>query len=188
MTTDVEVFNARLENCETINLTYEPAYSLELTNIASESQIPEQDINVFKKWCLQDNRSLFSVLAGESDFTLSMGETRIIYKCLNGTVVANPGLEHGLLISVEKEVANNKTRYSGILCRPTYSLTRRTVTNVTNILQNQERLHVSAEVKETLSLGTNQARSHIVFLTNYQSRLYTPTSRLGNWIPLGMPF
>lgn len=158
MTTDVEVFNARLENCETINLTYEPAYSLELTNIASESQIPEQDINVFKKWCLQDNRSLFSVLAGESDFTLSMGETRIIYRCLNGTVVANPGLEHGLLISVEKEVANNKTRYSGMLCRPTYSLTRRTVTNVTNILQNRERLHVSAEVKETLSLGTKPSK------------------------------
>lgn len=78
----------------------------------------------------------------------------ILYECANETFVERPGLQHRLLIGLETGYPEKSRRISGVLCEPTYSLTRRTVTNVTDVSRSEDLLRVPSTAKEVLDLGT----------------------------------
>lgn len=65
----------------------------------------------------------------------------------------SPGLKHRLLITLQTGSLETNPEISGVLCEPTYALTRRTVTDVTGPSRGEDRLRVSATA-ETLDLGT----------------------------------
>lgn len=97
----------------------------------------------------------------------------ILYECSNETFVERPGLEHRLLIGLETGYPEKNRRISGALCEPTYSLTRRIVTNVTDVSRSEDLLRVPTTANEVLDLGTQPSNITQGILDSIQYQLST---------------
>lgn len=135
---------------------------------------------MFKQWCFSSRKSVFGAfnptaesLAAQGTFFFLKSQMDILYECANETFVERPGLQHRLLIGLETGYPEKSRRISGVLCEPTYSLTRRTVTNVTDVSRSEDLLRVPSTAKEVLDLGTQPSNITQDLLDSIQYELST---------------
>ncbi|OJD37604.1 uncharacterized protein BKCO1_6000201 [Diplodia corticola] len=155
VTADVQVFEASLENCETFNFSYDTGGSSNTFGISWHKGVPERYWSTFEPWCYTDH-STYGTSSSVADGLLNefMNLTQHVVRCTNSSnSLPVEEREDRVLITLDAWVSQDQSASSGIMCEPKYSLTRRTVTNVTGSTGIEDGLNVSAEVKERLDLG-----------------------------------
>lgn len=82
-----------------------------------------------------------------------LNRTYLVYRCTNSVPIEDQ--EHRVLFTsmVGDPMGNEELEVSGFLCEPTYSLTRRVVTNITHSAGLHDNLDISPTINEPLDLG-----------------------------------
>ncbi|KUJ19489.1 uncharacterized protein LY89DRAFT_773942 [Mollisia scopiformis] len=153
-TTELDVFSAGLEQCEPFNWTYADPnhpYAGPIPGLAN----PPQYINVWSPSCYMHNVSLFY----EPVWTPPVWNAQLQYQnCTNTTGKGDPGR---LLMSLSFSLQYNDSglyapptdylrNLSGLLCRPTLSIAKRTVSGFVN-----SSIKISDSTMPGLSTTTN---------------------------------
>lgn len=106
---------------------------------------------MLRPWCYPFN-NYYNISESVADSLLnSLNSTELIYKCTNSTAVEDQ--DHRILCALEFWLSFSGREISGFMCEPTYSLTRRAVTNTTRDAGVQDSLNVTGAIIETLSIG-----------------------------------
>ncbi|GME31222.1 uncharacterized protein LTHEOB_12502 [Neofusicoccum parvum] len=135
MAADVQVFEAKLGNCESFNFTFErPSDSVEYFDIGLKRVLPKELWDEWEPWCYLSH-STYGLTNSVADGLLH--ELRdlmeIIYKCSNSTPPEDQ--EHRIFVTLESTLTGNETEMSGV------------------ISGNGDKLNITTEVKEELDLG-----------------------------------
>ncbi|GME51181.1 uncharacterized protein LTHEOB_12502 [Neofusicoccum parvum] len=149
MAADVQVFEAKLGNCESFNFTFErPSDSVEYFDIGLKRVLPKELWDEWEPWCYLSH-STYGLTNSVADGLLH--ELRdlmeIIYKCSNSTPPEDQ--EHRIFVTLESTLTGNETEMSGV------------------ISGNGDKLNITTEVKEELDLGIQPLNITAKLLTSY---------------------
>lgn len=153
MTGEIQVFESSLEDCDPFKFIYVPspdtAHRIPLINMSLV--VPDSLLEKLRPWCYLEDR--LSVAEGQFyDFSKDVGSAKILYKCANSTSIDSQ--DHRILLASRYyRLDSNDTEYSGFMCEPTYTLTRRTVTNSTRYAGYEDRLEIDEAIAQTLEIG-----------------------------------
>lgn len=162
MTADVPVFEAKLTNCQTFSASMNKYYGEGPEKFLDV--FSEQEMELWQQWCLPVYDKYDDIRFGPVHWNHSMIQRDILrllstvtpaHKCPKNNT--DDEVEEGrILISMGDDNEDGTIEIYGLWCEPVYSLTRRTVTNVSDTSRGSYQIHVSPDVKEDLELGTTQ--------------------------------
>ncbi|EOD51312.1 hypothetical protein UCRNP2_1955 [Neofusicoccum parvum UCRNP2] len=163
MAADVQVFEAKLGNCESFNFTFErPSDSVEYFDIGLKRVLPKELWDEWEPWCYLSH-STYGLTNSVADGLLH--ELRdlmeIIYKCSNSTPPEDQ--EHRIFVTLESTLTENETEMSGV------------------ISGNGDKLNITTEVKEELDLGIQPLNITAKLLTTIE---VTPKDPTKNWFDI----
>lgn len=192
MTADVPVFEATLKNCQTFStLINDSAFNDDPFGPKFQDIFSEQEIEFWRQWCVPNHDLYIGGHVNGLRWNYSMIQQQIgefmnaatpAHKCSRNNTDDEVG-EGRIFISMTKYYEEQHIgEMYGLWCEPVYSLSRRTVTNVSDASRESYQIHVSPDVKEDLRLGVipDSITSYILYsLEDLSSK--NPTVQSALW-------